>query len=82
MEINYDGLKFISGYDLSKDEENLKRQGIASISLISDVSGDWKPRIYIKKFDGGEESYVVDYEPYYQHIRKLKLQKIINKING
>lgn len=82
MDYNIDGLSWITGYDLSKNEETLKKQGIKSVSLISDVSGDWKPRIHIKMFDGTEESYIVDYDSYYEHLRKEKLLQIINKLNG
>lgn len=77
MEYNLEALNWISGYDLTNKEIMLKQE-IISVSIISDVSDDWKPRLYIYKLDGKEESYVIDYEPYYQYLRLKKIQKIIN----
>ena len=79
MDINYNALKYITGYDLTS-EEKLKENGIKNISMLS--NNGWKTRLIITKNDNTEEIFDLDYTEYIIKIRKDKIQKIINKTNG
>jgi hypothetical protein len=78
MEYNLDGLMYITGYDLS-NKDKMCDQNIKSVSLITEPS--FKSRLVITKIDNTEETFDIDYTEYYLHLRKLKINKIMKKIN-
>lgn len=78
MDINIDALNWITNYDLT-NRFTLDKHNIKTVTIVSDHNNVLLPKLFILKYDGKEESYIIDYEPYYQHLRLKKIQKIINK---
>lgn len=73
--MNYNALKYITGYDLSS-EDKLKENNINSVSIISEKG--FIPKLIITKKDGSKEHYALDYTEYNNYIRKEKLNKLLN----
>lgn len=79
--ILYSMIKYISGYDISTEEELLK-QNIRSVTIISEKN--WKPRLIITNYD--ETQKYIDLDPieidnYFTIIRRKKIENLMKKFN-
>lgn len=77
MDINIDALNWITGYDLTNQKTMLKHN-IKNVNIV--VDNILLPSLFITKFDGTTEKYIINYNKYYEYLRNKKLQKIIHKI--